>query len=153
MRRQRRIPPESRTSFFSRWVSHYEHLDEPAAAIATTFALHHLPDRWKGIALARMRSMLKPGGQLYIHDVILEQNNATEVIKAFIDQQSLAGETFSREMQKAIFSKSIQSIDWILDGLLARTGYRTVSKTIHDGVIGKYHCLRDARNISEPFRD
>ena len=124
MRRQRRIPPESRTSFFSRWVSHYEHLDEPAAAIATTFALHHLPDRWKGIALARMRSMLKPGGQLYIHDVILEQNNATEVIKAFIDQQSLAGETFSREMQKAIFSKSIQSIDWILDGLLARTGSR-----------------------------
>ena len=75
-----------------------------------------------------MRSILKPGGQLYIHDVILEQNNATEVIKAFIDQQSLAGETFSREMQKAIFSKSIQSIDWILDGLLARTGYRTVSK-------------------------
>jgi SAM-dependent methyltransferase len=39
----------------------YEHLDQPAAAIATTFALHHLPDLWKGIALARMRSILKPG--------------------------------------------------------------------------------------------
>ena len=84
--------------------SHYEHLDEPAAAIATTFALHHLPDRWKGIALARMRSMLKPGGQLYIHDVILEQNNATEVIKAFIDQQSLAGGRLSQERCRRPFS-------------------------------------------------
>ena len=36
----------------------YEHLDQSAAAIATTFALHHLPDLWKGIALARMRSIL-----------------------------------------------------------------------------------------------
>ena len=44
----------------------YEHLDQPAAAIATTFSLHHLPDFWKGIALARMRSILKPRGQLYI---------------------------------------------------------------------------------------
>ena len=105
MRRQRRIPPESRTSFFSRWVSHYEHLDEPAAAIATTFALHHLPDRWKGIALARMRSMLKPGGQLYIHDVILEQNNATEVIKAFIDQQSLAGGDFLKRDAEGHFQQ------------------------------------------------
>ena len=65
--------------------------------------------------------MLKPGGQLYIHDVILEQNNATEVIKAFIDQQSLAGETFSREMQKAIFSKSVQPMTGSWTGyLLAR---------------------------------
>jgi putative AdoMet-dependent methyltransferase len=153
MRRQRRIPPESRTSFFSRWVSHYEHLDEPAAAIATTFAFHHLPDLWKGIALARMRSMLKPGGQLYIHDVILEQNNATEVIKAFIDQQSLAGGDFLKRDAEGHFQQERSTYDWILDGLLARTGYRTVSKTIHDGFIGKYHCLRDARNISEPFRD
>ena len=63
----------------------YEHLDQPAAAIATTFSLHHLPDFWKGIALARMRSILKPRGQLYIHDVILEQDRAIENIRASID--------------------------------------------------------------------
>lgn len=30
----------------------YEHPDQPVDAIVTTFAFHHLPDFWKGIALA-----------------------------------------------------------------------------------------------------
>ena len=126
----------------------YEHLDQPAAAIATTFALHHLPDLWKGIALARMRGILKPGGQLYIHDVILEQNHAIENIKAFIDQQSVAGGDFLKNDAERHFQQEHSTYDWILDGLLARTGFKIVSKTIHDGVIGKYHCLRDARTSS-----
>ena len=48
------------------------------------------------------------GDQLYIHDVILEQDNAMENIKAFVDKQSVAGEISSRTMRKAIFSKNIQ---------------------------------------------
>ena len=47
--------------------------------------------------------MLKPGGQLYIHDVILEQNNATEVIKAFIDHSHLPGR-LSQERCRRPFS-------------------------------------------------
>ena len=131
----------------------YEHLDEPAAAIAMTFALHQLPDLWKGIALARMRTMLKPDGQLYIHDVIREQDNATEVIKAFINKQSVASGDFLKRDAEGHFQQEHSTYDWILDGLLVRTGFRIVSKTIHEGVIGKYHCLRDASTISELFSD
>jgi ubiquinone/menaquinone biosynthesis C-methylase UbiE len=131
----------------------YEHLDEPAAAIAMTFALHHLPDLWKGIALARMRTVLKPDGQLYIHDVILEQDNATEVIKAFINKQSVAGGDFLKRDAEGHFQQEHSTYDWILDELLARAGFRIVSKTIYEGVIGKYHCLRDASAISELFSD
>jgi hypothetical protein len=40
-------------------------------AVVTTLALHHLPDFWKGMALKRVHGMLKRGGRLYIHDVIL----------------------------------------------------------------------------------
>jgi hypothetical protein len=54
-----------------------------------------------------MRSILKPRGQLYIHDVIVEQCHGIENIKAFIDKPSVA-ETFSRTMRMAIFSKNIQ---------------------------------------------
>ena len=55
--------------------------DGPAADfIVTIFSFHHLPDFWKGIALSRMCHMLKPGGQLFIHDVILEEHHALEDI-------------------------------------------------------------------------
>ena len=110
----------------------YEHLDEPAAAIAMTFALHQLPDLWKGIALARMRTMLKSDGQLYIHDVIREQDSATEVIKAFINKQSVAGGDL-REMQKAIFSKSIQPMTGSWTGYLLARDSESLAKTIHEG--------------------
>jgi putative AdoMet-dependent methyltransferase len=82
----------------------YEHLDESAAAIAMTLALHHLPDLWKGIALARMRTILKLDGQLYIHDVILEQDNATEAIQAFINKQSVCRRRLSQERCRRPFS-------------------------------------------------
>lgn len=106
----------------------YEYLDQPAAAIATTFALHHLPDLWKGIALARIRSMLKPGGQLYVHDVILEQNHAIENIKAFIDKQSVAGGDFLKTDAEGHFRQEHSTYDWILDGLLARAGFKIAAK-------------------------
>jgi putative AdoMet-dependent methyltransferase len=127
----------------------YEHLDEPAAAIATTFALHHLPDFWKGIALARMRCMLKPSGQLCIHDVILEQESALENIDAFIQRQSVAGGDFLKNDAEGHFQQEHSTYDWIMDGLLARTGFKVANKTIHDGVIGRYHCLRDEAVFEE----
>ena len=42
----------------------------PAHLITTKYALHHLPDFWKGLALARMHAALAPGGRLYIEDVV-----------------------------------------------------------------------------------
>ena len=37
--------------------------------VVTRFALHHLPDFWKQVALVRMAAMLRPGGQLFLRDV------------------------------------------------------------------------------------
>jgi putative AdoMet-dependent methyltransferase len=124
-----------------------EHLDEPAAAIAMTFALHQLPDLWKGIALARMRTMLKPDGQLYIHDVIREQDNATEVIKAFINKQSVAGGDFLKRDAEGHFQQEHSTYDWILDGLLARTGFRIVSKNYSRGASSENTIVLEMRAL------
>ena len=83
----------------------YEHLDEPAAAIATTFASITCPTSGRELLWRECAPYLKPGGHLYIHDVILEQNNATEVIKAFIDQQSLAGGDFLKRDAEGHFQQ------------------------------------------------
>ncbi|MCK9486464.1 MAG: class I SAM-dependent methyltransferase [Dehalococcoidia bacterium] len=48
----------------------YEHQGEPADLIYSRFALHHLPDFWKAMALGRMRQMLRRGGTLRLWDVV-----------------------------------------------------------------------------------
>jgi hypothetical protein len=48
---------------------------------------------------------LKPGGQLYIHDVIFEQVNAMENIKAFVDKQSVAGGDFLKNDAEGHFQQ------------------------------------------------
>jgi putative AdoMet-dependent methyltransferase len=95
----------------------YEHTDQPVEAVFTTFAFHHLPDFWKGIALKRLNRMLKPGGQLYIHDVVIEEGNAIENIAALIEKLAEAGGQILREDTERHFRDEYSTYDWVLDGL------------------------------------
>ena len=121
----------------------YNHLGNAVDAIVSTFAFHHLPDFWKGVALERMHSLLRPGGQLYIHDVILESQNALENINAFIQQQEAAGGDFLREDAEGHFRDEYSTYDWVIDGLLYRSGFTISSKHFEGGVIGTYLCTKD----------
>ncbi|MDU6750012.1 MAG: methyltransferase domain-containing protein, partial [Bradyrhizobium sp.] len=38
--------------------------------IASEFTLHHLPDFWKAVALARIYGALKPGAQFFLRDIV-----------------------------------------------------------------------------------
>jgi SAM-dependent methyltransferase len=42
----------------------YEHQGSPADFIYSRYALHHLPDFWKGVALVHLHRFLRPGGVL-----------------------------------------------------------------------------------------
>jgi ubiquinone/menaquinone biosynthesis C-methylase UbiE len=120
----------------------YEHKDSPADAIVSTFAFHHLPDFWKGIALKRLNSMLKPRGQLYIHDVILEESNSLQNIAALIEKQAAAGGEFLRKDAEGHFRDEYSTYDWVMDGLLSRSGFTIKSKHIDSGVFGAYRCAK-----------
>ncbi|QDU07442.1 class I SAM-dependent methyltransferase [Gimesia aquarii] len=122
----------------------YEHRELPVQAVATTLALHHLPDFWKGVALKRVHNMLSPNGKLYINDVILEETNATENIKALIEHQAAVGGDFMREDAEAHFREEFSTYDWVMEGLLKRSGFTIVSKSIEGGVLGTYLCRRSA---------
>lgn len=122
----------------------FEFEDQTANSIVTTFTLHHLPDFWKGIALSRIYRMLRPGGQLYIHDAIVEEHQAIENVAALIEKLADAGGDFLREDTEGHFREEFSTYDWIMDGLLARTGFTIKSKKIQDGVIGTYHCTKSS---------
>lgn len=117
--------------------------DGPAAdCIVTTFAFHHLPDFWKGIALNRVYHMLKPGGHLYMHDAIVEEHHAIENIEALIEKLAAAGGDFFQQDAEDHFREEFSTYDWIMDGLLSRAGFAIKSKNIEDGVIGTYYCTK-----------
>lgn len=120
----------------------YDHQGPAADFIVTTFAFHHLPDFWKGIALNRMHRMLKPGGQLYIHDVILEEQHPIEDIAALIEKLAAAGGNLLREDTERHFREEYSTYDWVMEGLLQRSGFAIKSKKIQDGAMGTYLCAK-----------
>lgn len=122
----------------------YAHDAPPADAVVTNTAFHHIPDFWKGMALQRMNGMLKPGGTFYLSDVIFEQRNVRENIERFIAKLgTMAGPEMKRDVEAHV-RREYSTYDWIMDGLLERTGFRIVSKTMHEGVIGRYVCRKEA---------
>jgi putative AdoMet-dependent methyltransferase len=121
----------------------YSHTAPPVDAIVTNTAFHHLPDFWKGIAMQRMNGMLRPGGRLYLSDVIFEQRNVRENIERFIaNLESVAGEEMRKDVEAHI-RQEFSTYDWITDGLFERAGFRILSKVILEGVIGRYLCRKD----------
>ena len=50
----------------------YEHTGSRADFIYSRFALHHLPDFWKALALTRLRSMVAPDGVVRLWDVVYD---------------------------------------------------------------------------------
>ncbi|MCK9419541.1 MAG: hypothetical protein M0R70_09210 [Nitrospirae bacterium] len=87
--------------------------------------------------------MLKLGGQLYIHDVILEETNALENIVALIDKLAIAGGKLLREDTERHFRDEYSTYDWVMDGLLSRAGFMIKSKHIDDGILGTYICTKN----------
>lgn len=120
----------------------YQHQDAPVDAIITTFAFHHLPDYWKGIALKRLNTMLKPGGQLYMHDVIIEESDSLMNIAALIDKLAKAGGKQLQEDTERHFRDEYSTYDWVMDGLFFRSGFTIKSRHIEGGVLGTYICIK-----------
>lgn len=134
-------------TFHHRGFLTYEHDGPLADAVSTSFSFHHLPDFWKGIALKQVAALLKPGGKLYLYDVILTEEKPLEDIASFIAKQTEAGGDFLREDAEMHFRDEFSTYDWVMDGLLERAGFRIESKRMEGGVLGTYLA---AKTMEEP---
>jgi len=124
----------------------YEHRAEPVDAIVCVGVLHHLPDFWKLIGLRRTIEMLKPGGKLYLFDVVFPAN-MTDYKSRFDDWvQSTAeniGTDFALEVETHIRDE-YSTYDWIMQGLLERAGFQ-IEKNQHMDRFGTiYICIPKA---------
>ncbi|MBP2664459.1 MAG: ribosomal adenine dimethylase [Firmicutes bacterium] len=112
--------------------------------VISQFALHHLPDFWKFIALKRIYTALKPGGIFCLQDAVLPvkvddyKRYFTDVVKQI---EISGGEKVARDTEKTIRDEYV-TLDWIMEGLLEKAGFTITSQEYGAPFIGTYLCTK-----------
>ncbi|NOZ76869.1 MAG: class I SAM-dependent methyltransferase [Euryarchaeota archaeon] len=122
----------------------YSHSDKPVDAIVSVVALHHLPDFWKQIALKKMYDILKPGGRLFISDVVFSFpiSDYSESLNDWLDMiEEKAGADMKEEAIVHI-KDEFSTWNWIMEGILERAGFN-IDSIISDNNNGQaYVCTK-----------
>ena len=106
------------------------------------YALHHLPDFWKAVALTRMRAMLRPGGLLRLSDVVwhFDPAEAPDRIEAWCATggTQVDGEWSRHELEEHVRDEH-STFTWLLEPMIERAGFTIESATYSaDGVDAQY---------------
>jgi hypothetical protein len=98
--------------------------------VITKFALHHLPDFWKLVALVRINRFLQMGGLFYLEDVVFsfQPESYRTAIQQWIDQASASGERFSEKDFEGHVRDEYSTYSWIMEAMIKRTGF-TIRKS------------------------
>jgi ubiquinone/menaquinone biosynthesis C-methylase UbiE len=123
----------------------YEHVGPPADGVYSRNALHHLPDFWKGLALARMAEIMRSGGVLRIHDLIYDF------------QISEAGQVFERWLSDAVDDPAVgytradlaehirtehSTFRWLFEPMLVAAGFEIRTAEFGGSIYGAYTCIK-----------
>jgi putative AdoMet-dependent methyltransferase len=122
----------------------YEHEGLPLDAVVTGLALHHLPDFWKQVALLRISRMIKPGGRLYLMDVVysFDPSDYEEALDCYIAGLEKGGGKDASEPVKDHIKKEYSTFGWIMEGMIDRAGFDIISADYRAGFIARYKCVK-----------
>jgi SAM-dependent methyltransferase len=94
--------------------------------VYSRLALHHVPDFWKGVALQRIRKVLRPGGMFRLSDVVyhFDAAEAEERIEAWC---ATAGDQVDGEWSRAEYEEHVRdehsTYTGLLEPMLERAGF------------------------------
>jgi hypothetical protein len=102
-----------------------------------------VPDFWKGVALDRIASMLRPGGILRLRDLVFdfEPSEAEERLEAWLAgavDDPAVGWTPS-ELAEHVRTE-FSTFSWLLEPLLERTGFEILDREYRRSAYGCYTC-------------
>lgn len=108
----------------------YLHQGEPVDCVVSMAALHHLPDFWKVVALHRMYNMLKPGGKLYLFDVVFSfsVDDHQAALDSWVNGMYDRGSQAMAEETVVHIRDEFSTFDWIMEAILARAGFEIEQK-------------------------
>ncbi len=124
----------------------YEHHGQPANIVYSRYALHHLPDFWKAIALARIHELLRPGGLLRLWDVVysFDAVEAADRIEAWCaSANATIDDGWSRAELEEHVRDEHSTFTWLLEPMMQRTGFTIeAAEYSTDGMFAKYVARR-----------
>jgi ubiquinone/menaquinone biosynthesis C-methylase UbiE len=120
----------------------YEHRGRPADFVYSRFALHHLPDFWKAVALERVRRIVRPGGVLRLWDIVYDFDpaEAEERIEAWCATggSGVEGEWSRAELEEHVRDEH-STFRWLLEPMIERCGFEIEDAVYSpDGIFGQY---------------
>ena len=94
----------------------YKHQTDPVNFVVTKFALHHLPDFWKSVALVKIYNTLIKGGRFFLKDVVFsfEPQNHQIPVNNWIINLSASGGSFSKETFEAHIRSEYSTYGFII---------------------------------------
>lgn len=123
----------------------YEHKGGPADLVYSRYALHHLPDFWKAVALARLRRILRPGGVFRLWDAVysFEPAEAEDQLEAWCASAGPDEEQgWSRaELEEHVRDES-STFTWLLEPMMERAGFHLEQASYSDDRVFAKYVLR-----------
>ena len=124
----------------------YAHQGDLVDFVYSRNALHHLPDFWKGIALARIAAILKPGGILRLHDLVysFDPRQAEEIFEAWLSAAPAdPARGWPRPGLETHIREEYSTFNWLLEPMLERAGFAVEDvKHTDSRVFSAYTCTR-----------
>jgi SAM-dependent methyltransferase len=122
----------------------YTHRGAPADFVYSRWAMHHLPDFWKAVALHQMRSMLRTGGVLRLSDIVYSFGpaEAAERIEAWCATLPVTGSS-DGEWVRADLEEHVRdehsTYTWLLEPMIERGGF-AIEQAVYspDGFFADY---------------
>lgn len=120
----------------------YKHQGSPADFVYSRYALHHLPDFWKAVALTRIHQILCPGGVFRLWDVVYsfdpaEAGDRIEDWCSTVD--TTTDEGWSRDELEEHVRDEHSTFSWLLEPMLQRSGFVIEEADYSDdGMFAKY---------------
>lgn len=130
----------SNISFHSGGFLTYQHEADPVDAAISVAALHHLPDFWKGVGLARMHRMIRPGGLFILRDVVF--NCRPDEYQGAFERMLTTMPEVMRPEAITHLQREYSTFDWVMEGLLRAAGFTIESATYAHGFFAEYLCRR-----------
>jgi SAM-dependent methyltransferase len=122
----------------------YEHEGPAADFVYSRYALHHLPDFWKGLALTRAAGILRPGGVLRLRDVVFafDPAEAADRIEAWCAtgaaETAREGDWTRAELEEHVRDEH-STFTWLLEPMIRRSGFAIERADYsEDGIVAAY---------------
>ena len=107
--------------------------------IVSEFTLHHLPDFWKAVAMARIFAALKPGADFYLRDIVfvsMPDGSERDVI-GWADH-NIKNHDFERDRVVAHMRDEYSTFGWVMERMLTEVGLTLISADYHAPLHGTY---------------